>query len=176
MTFQIVRAADHRPVPWKNGGGTTVEIAVGPGWRASMARVERDGPFSDFSGFDRILVLLEGPGFTLSFEDRDHILARPLEPFAFDGGAPCTARIRGGPSLDWNWMVARDRWRGSVIRVDRPGMVAGRVLFALAPAELAIGRETVRLAKYDALVAPERALGTLRSGGPLLVADALERP
>jgi environmental stress-induced protein Ves len=171
----VLRAADHRPVPWKNGGGTTVALAVGPGWRASLATVASDGPFSDFTGYDRILVLLDGPGFTLRFDDRDHILTRPLEPFAFDGGLPCTALLRGGPCRDWNWMVARDRFRGSVIRVDRPGMVSGRVLFALGPAELALGRERFALSPHDTLVAPDRGLGTLVSGGPLLVADAMER-
>ncbi|TIV74879.1 MAG: HutD family protein, partial [Mesorhizobium sp.] len=28
--MRILRAADYRVMPWKNGGGTTTEIAVSP--------------------------------------------------------------------------------------------------------------------------------------------------
>ncbi len=51
--MQILRASDHRVMPWKNGGGSTTEIAVFPidsgldafDWRVSMATVAADGPF-----------------------------------------------------------------------------------------------------------------------------------
>ena len=49
--MRILRAADHKRMPWKNGGGETTEIAVFPehaglsdfDWRVSMARVDGDG-------------------------------------------------------------------------------------------------------------------------------------
>jgi len=52
---RIIRANDCKTTPWKNGGGSTTEIAIGPtgasleafDWRVSMARVAFDGPFSD---------------------------------------------------------------------------------------------------------------------------------
>ena len=61
--MRILRAPDYRVMPWKNGGGTTTEVAVSPegagldhfDWRISMARVEQDGPFSTFPGIDRTL-------------------------------------------------------------------------------------------------------------------------
>ena len=72
--------------PWKNGGGTTREIAAFPpgaglddfGWRLSVAEVERDGPFSVFSGVDRTIVLLDGAGMRLrdrntGLESADHV-------------------------------------------------------------------------------------------------------
>ena len=45
MTLQVLRAADHRRMPWKNGRGETTEIAIWPptagldgfDWRISMA-------------------------------------------------------------------------------------------------------------------------------------------
>ena len=54
MTVRVLRAADRRAVPWKNGGGVTREIAVSPegagtddfDWRISLADVGADGPFS----------------------------------------------------------------------------------------------------------------------------------
>ncbi len=70
--MRILRAADHKRMPWKNGGGETVEIAVAPqdaalgdfDWRISMATVAADGPFSIFPGIDRTLSILSGSGMT----------------------------------------------------------------------------------------------------------------
>ncbi len=58
---------------WKNGMGSTKEIARKDGsdgrfiYRASNAQVGCDSPFSDFTGYDRYLVLLKGRGMTLEF-------------------------------------------------------------------------------------------------------------
>ena len=62
----ILTASSYRRMPWKNGGGETVEIAVSPegaalsefDWRISMATVATDGPFSIFPGIDRTLSIL----------------------------------------------------------------------------------------------------------------------
>jgi hypothetical protein len=61
MGITLLRAADHRTMPWKNGGGETTEIAVSPphagladfDWRISMAKVASDGSFSIFPEIDR---------------------------------------------------------------------------------------------------------------------------
>ena len=73
---RLLRNADHRRMPWKNGGGETVEVIVHPegaslsdfGWRVSMASVASDGPFSVFPGIDRTLAVLSGNGMALSIE------------------------------------------------------------------------------------------------------------
>ena len=62
---RLLRNSDHRRMPWKNGGGETVEVIVHPegaslsdfGWRVSMASVASDGPFSVFPDIDRTLEL-----------------------------------------------------------------------------------------------------------------------
>lgn len=54
--MKIIRASEYKTMPWKNGGGVTVEIAIHPpgasvnafDWRISMATVAQDGPFSSF--------------------------------------------------------------------------------------------------------------------------------
>ena len=115
--MQLFRRADHRVVPWKNGRGTTVEIAVHPptgsvqgfDWRLSMATIAEDGPFSSFPGVDRVLVLLEGHGVDLVSQAhtdrlRDHDLAR------FPGEREVTARLHRGPVRDLNLMVRRDAY------------------------------------------------------------------
>ncbi len=66
---RLYRAEDHPRMPWRNGGGTTQEVACNPGghtasfdWRLSLADVAQDGGFSAFGGFQRIITVLEGRG------------------------------------------------------------------------------------------------------------------
>ena len=82
-------------MPWKNGGGTTQEIASWPrgagldsfGWRVSIATIATAGPFSVFEGVDRSIMLLEGDGVRLFTHDGrvEHRLDVPHRPFAFSG-------------------------------------------------------------------------------------------
>src|SRR6185295_12572572 len=89
---------DQLPVmPWKNGGGSTCEIACWPpgaklgdfGWRVSIATMAAAGPFSVFEGVDRSIMLLAGDGVRLQSDDGaiDHRLDTPHQPFAFSGDA-----------------------------------------------------------------------------------------
>jgi environmental stress-induced protein Ves len=109
-------------VPWKNGLGTTREVAVSPlvdgrfTWRVSVASVTTSGPFSAFDGYERTIVLLSGDGFALDFAGAapPRTLDRPLEPCVFAGEWRTTCRLVGGPVEDLNLMVDRARARGSV--------------------------------------------------------------
>jgi environmental stress-induced protein Ves len=90
----ILRAAQRAPVPWKNGGGLTREVAVYPptsdlgsfDWRVSMAEVRGAGPFSLFPGVDRRLAVLEGR-LRLAIEAR---AALTLSPESAPVGADAT--------------------------------------------------------------------------------------
>ena len=117
--MKIVRAADYRATPWKNGGGETTEIAVSPGsaslddfdWRISMARVASDGPFSEFVGIDRSLAVTTGSGLALTIGDAaDVVLDGASEPVRFAGGTPTSARLLAGPITDLNVMTRRGRF------------------------------------------------------------------
>ena len=65
---RLLRAKDRVVRPWKNGGGVTRDIMVFPDgagdadflWRASIATIEKAGPFSAFPGVDRAFLLLRG--------------------------------------------------------------------------------------------------------------------
>jgi environmental stress-induced protein Ves len=70
-------------VPWKNGLGTTRELAIYPSgadtesflWRISIADVTDAAPFSSFPGVDRSITLLEGAGFIMTLDGaREHAL------------------------------------------------------------------------------------------------------
>lgn len=115
MRWTHLKPADGRPVPWKNGGGTTLELAVEPrgatfdtgfAWRLSTAEVGVSGPFSAFPGLLRTLMLLTGEGMLLDFGDRGWVsLLEPLSPVVFPGDWPATATLVGGPCTDLNLMV-----------------------------------------------------------------------
>jgi environmental stress-induced protein Ves len=135
MFMRVLRAADCRPMPWKNGGGTTTEIAVWPtgagledfDWRVSMARVEAAGPFSRFHGVDRTLAILEGEGIVLDVAGRIPVrLNGTSEPHALPADVPTSARLIGGPVTDLNVMTRRGRFSHTVerMRVAAPTDVA----------------------------------------------------
>ncbi|MGV1766742.1 HutD/Ves family protein [Rhizobium rhizogenes] len=123
--MRILRASDYKRMPWKNGGGETVEIAVSPGgagladfdWRVSMATVATDGPFSVFSGIDRTLSILEGAGMTLFIEGREPVLlTEGSDPLPFAADAPTSATLVDGTIMDLNVMTRRGRLSHSVKR------------------------------------------------------------
>ncbi|SFO54272.1 hypothetical protein SAMN03159463_02190 [Mesorhizobium sp. NFR06] len=123
--MRILRAAGYRVMPWKNGGGTTTEIAVSPDgagldnfdWRVSMARVEASGAFSSFAGIDRTLSVLEGEGIVLDIAGEPPArLTTASAPLAFPGDVPSSAALIGGPITDLNVMTRRGRMLHKVER------------------------------------------------------------
>jgi environmental stress-induced protein Ves len=123
--MRILRSADYRRMPWKNGGGDTREIAVWPtgaaldalDWRISLATVASNGPFSTFAGVTRTLCVIQGPGIALQVGNEP---PRPLrttsEPCTFDGDEPTNASLLDGPIVDLNVMTRRERFRHHVAR------------------------------------------------------------
>ena len=116
-------------MPWKNGGGSATEIAIGPAgasldafdWRISMAQVASDGPFSSFPGIDRTLAVIRGDGMELMIGDqRPVVLGCGTEPLSFPGDTPTTARLLAGEITDLNVMTRRGRFGHRVVRVSRP--------------------------------------------------------
>lgn len=116
MSLRIIRCENYRETPWKNGGGVTHEIArsdqsAEPEWRVSLATIDRDGPFSDFAGYDRTIVPVEGAGFELTLDDGQRaVLDRLYEPFRFSGEKKVWCRLLEGPSRDLNAMTLRSLW------------------------------------------------------------------
>ena len=140
--INVWRAADYVRMPWKNGGGQTIEIAVQPpaaglddfGWRLSIATISQDGAFSRFAGIDRTLALLDGAGLRLEIgaakADAGQVTRtvelRPGDaPLHFDGAAPVAAQLRDGPVRDLNLMTRRGVWRQ---RMSPHRLAAGHAL------------------------------------------------
>lgn len=160
MMRTILRAADHLRMPWKNGRGETVQIAVYPrdadlanfGWRISMAGVAEDGAFSVFEGVDRSLAVLTGAGIALQVQGMGaHRLTPGCAPLAFAADAPTGAQLIDGPITDLNVMTRRGLWRHSLSRggIAAPFVAEQAVLVATAP--ISLGRD-IALGAYDALI------------------------
>lgn len=132
--MQILRAGDHRRMPWKNGGGETVEIAVYPpgatvgdfDWRVSMATVASDGPFSVFEGIDRTLGVLSGDGIVLAVKGQAPVELRPNGVLhAFPADVPTRARLLAGPITDLNVMTRRGVFAHRLARQAATQAIAG---------------------------------------------------
>jgi hypothetical protein len=129
--MKVLRAKDYKRMPWKNGGGETVEIAVSPekasladfDWRVSMATVATDGPFSSFPGIDRTLSILQGNGMRLMIEGCEPaLMTGETAPLPFPADVATSATLVDGPIVDLNVMTRRGRLTHTVQRValDHP--------------------------------------------------------
>ena len=165
--LHIQRARDYRRMPWKNGGGETVEIAVFPpeadlsafGWRISMATVASDGPFSVFAGIDRTLSILEGEGMELDITGREPVvLTKTSQPLAFPADVATSARLVSGTIVDLNIMTRRGQWAHRVGRRvfegDHPLDAEGGMTMLLSLGNLRIdsGEHGEELARLDCAI------------------------
>ena len=122
MAMHFFDLATTPSMPWKNGGGSTQELACWPPgadmnsfeWRVSLATVDRPGPFSVFAGIDRQIMLLGGDGLHLRSPGWEHRLDRRWQPFAFSGDDAVDGAMLGSTSKDFNLMLRRGAWRGAL--------------------------------------------------------------
>ncbi|WP_431032600.1 HutD/Ves family protein [Streptomyces sp. P6-2-1] len=177
----VLRWAEYRAVPWRNGGGTTREVASGRvreaggeefDWRVSVADVDAGGPFSAFPGVDRVITLVEGSGMVLTVDGEAPRLVEPLVPFAFPGDARTDCRLDAGAVRDMNVMTRRGRASGHVrmVRVDEGGTeltgAAGEILLALAVTEgVALEGPDTPLGRLDSVRATPGQSLALRGTG-----------
>ncbi|KRE24817.1 hypothetical protein ASE66_02440 [Bosea sp. Root483D1] len=174
--MRIIRAADCLVMPWKNGGGTTTEIAVAPDgaslddfdWRISMAHVGQDGPFSSFPGIDRTLSVLTGAGITLAFGGGERVrLDRTSAPYPFAADRAVNGLLVDGAIDDLNVMSRRGRWQHRVERVSGAGSLAateGLLVLVARKGDWLVNGETLAAGDSAVLDAPGR-VGLIVSGG-----------
>jgi len=120
MNINIKTPAQFKNVPWKNGKGTTTELAINEGgtldsfdWRMSIASVAEDGLFSNFAGYTRNLTLIAGNGIDLHHYHNEssttHSLKNILDVSVFDGGSATTGELHKGEILDFNVIVKTEK-------------------------------------------------------------------
>jgi environmental stress-induced protein Ves len=153
--FKIYSPQSFQTLPWRNGLGSTVELlAETPNkneafsWRLSIASAANDGPFSDFSGYDRTLLLLEGSGITLNKPNGIFkVLNSSLDYANFKGEDLIDATLHNGPIKDFNIMTLRSICTSSVTAIDETSesllnINADKLLvYSIKPVNIQIGLE-----------------------------------
>ncbi len=160
-------ASQYVRTPWKNGGGVTTDIAFeGDVWRFSRTPITAPGPFSDYTGFDRLQVLISGSGLVLQTPDGEIDVRRPFQPVRFAGETPIESRLECGPVEVVNLMGERRRVRLGLTVLDagKTQRLGPGVHIAYCPAGQAVlrlGDETftlesdsgVRIEKWEGVAA-----------------------
>jgi len=120
----LLDPAQYRRTPWKNGGGTTIDIAdEGDVWRFGRTPITAPGPFSDYAGFDRLQVLVAGRGLVLETPNGEIDVRTPFKPVRFTGETPIKSRLEAGPVEVVNLIGAR-----AAVRIDLKVLQAGHKL------------------------------------------------
>lgn len=145
--MQILAANSAKLMPWKNGLGTTLELATdasdanaaqdGSGawsWRLSIADVPSRSPCSTFTGMSRTILCLGGDGLLL---ERAHGTdAVPLlgSALLFEGEEQCVCVPLSKDVRDINLLFDRAKWNG-VLRLVRAtaGAITGEVVLVHVP-------------------------------------------
>ncbi len=178
--MQVIRHAGLPVSRWPNGAGRKADIAVGDGWLVGFAWLDADAPFSDYTGHDRSIMLVEGPGFTLDFADgRLLAVTVPFVPVAFDGGWPAHCRI-AGPSRVLNVVTRRTSLdhrfttaAGSRVVTSKRGL-AQLLVVLRGTVQLSAPAATATLGLWDAVCFKE-ALTAVTSDDGLLASITVTR-
>lgn len=165
--MRILRAATRAAAPWKNGGGTTFEVASFPegstlddfGWRISLADVRKGGPFSVFPDIDRKLAIVEGR-LSLAVEGRDAVeLSSDSPVVSFPGDAPTTSQPLSADVTDLNVMTRRGHFRSDMKRYNgelhqtlTTADPEVTVVIALKSLEVRVAEGAVELGPRDAVL------------------------
>ena len=103
--MEIIRYAELRPQPWRNGGGMTRDLASHPeiasaqdgawDWRVSISEVSKAGDYSSFPGVERVLTVIDGELLVLSVDGKEQPLEK-YRPFRFSGEAASSGTLPTG--------------------------------------------------------------------------------
>ena len=120
--MQIIRFADLKPQPWRNGGGVTRELASHRGgfswgrWRfrttargtggSASPMSPAPGRILPFPGMERVLTVVEGELLLLAVDGTEHPLEK-YRPFRFPGGAASSSALPTGDVRNLN-VITRD--------------------------------------------------------------------
>lgn len=125
--INIIAPKQFKTVAWKNGLGETTELAINSDgtlnnfdWRLSMASVVEDGVFSNFTGYTRNLILIEGNGLNLQHNDsKIDKLNNLLDMATFDGGDKTVGNLHSGEITDFNIITRTECFDTKVITPNK---------------------------------------------------------
>jgi environmental stress-induced protein Ves len=128
--MEIIRFAEVRTEPWRNGGGVTRELASHPkaasaqdgawDWRVSIADISKAGDFSVFPGMERVLTVVDGELLLLTVDGAEHPLEK-YRPFRFSGEASTHGALPTGDIRDLNVITRTGTFKGytSIIELSK---------------------------------------------------------
>lgn len=156
---QLLNLADLPGQPWKNGGGVTTEIAIGPAgatvqdfrWRVSRAQIDKDGPFSAFPGVTRWIALMDGPGCRIDLADGTGFDLLPHRVFWFSGDMAATCQLKTGRPCTVINVMARGEvvMRVNVARSTAPMPSLGHAVVSSTGAAVRLDARYVLTADAD---------------------------
>ncbi|WP_428686075.1 HutD/Ves family protein [Reyranella sp.] len=153
----LLDPANYLRTPWKNGGGTTVDIAFsGDVWRFGRTPIVQPGPFSDYTGYDRIQVLVSGSGLVLETPEGEIDVRQPFRPVHFTGETRIASRLEAGPVEVVNLIGARAQ-----VKIDIAVLDEGRTLHLQPGIHIAYsphGEATVAVQDDERRLASDHAL------------------
>ena len=109
----------HQRIPWKNGRGELIVIDREGGeswqdmsvdWHFGRTAIIEEGPFSDYTGHERLQVVTKGAGLVLIAPDHEIDLRLPMHPRRYDGGTPIRTLLEKGPVEVVNLIADRARF------------------------------------------------------------------
>jgi environmental stress-induced protein Ves len=169
-----------RRTPWKNGGGITIDIAdaYAPGaepggwsgmlWRLGRTQIVEPGPFSDLTGYDRILTVIGGRGLVLEIAGGAALDVRePFRPVRFAGEDRITSRLEDGPVAVFNLMSDRKHAIDVTIMSGQDARKLGaaiNIVYAIEDSAVVVGGQVFALKADAALRSDDAAELTVRSG------------
>ncbi|MHC6222431.1 HutD/Ves family protein [Arthrobacter sp. MMS24-S77] len=167
--MEIIRFAELRPEPWRNGGGVTRELASHPkaasaqdgawDWRVSIADVGSAGDFSTFPGMERVITVIDGELLLLTVDGEEHPLEK-YRPFRFSGEADSSSALPTGDIRDLNVIARAGEFKGytSIIELSkkRPHPVFGGQMAVLLEGKASVtpGAEPADTADGETTSAP----------------------
>jgi hypothetical protein len=161
VAIQVLRYERYRSMPWRNGRGTTLEIAREPAtgeefsWRLSLADIAENGDFSAYPGYSRALALVAGESLQLWYRGHGHCFLDPARRGTrFEGDWKTRCAIPQGRCTDLSLIVRRGP-------VGRPATAvhAPRVLRLQASRQVLVSRNL-----YGALFVLEGSVAITESG------------
>jgi len=173
--WRLVAARDFRAMPWRNGGGTTWEIARGRidglddgdwHWRFSLAEIAADGPFSVFPHVDRLLSVVAGAGIALTIDGAEPRRLALGDGIEFRGESAVACALLAGPTRDLNLMV--DRRVARLVPGGEGRRIAAAegtiVLYALEEVALRVAAERRIVMEGDAIIGDGGAEASIERG------------
>jgi environmental stress-induced protein Ves len=164
----LLEPSGFRRSPWKNGGGTMIDIAEAnrPGyaagdwagllWRFGRTAIVAPGPFSDLAGCDRAQVVVRGEGLVLELPDGEIDVRRPWSPVRFRGEDRITSRLENGPVEVVNLIADRTQFK-----IDLSVLVAGSEHHCRRGTHILYAADTLagmRICEEEHILAPDHAL------------------